>query len=249
MGKRRVKWRVALYRYHFGKNKGKMYPRVLLRQTIDLEGVIDLVMAERSELRRDTLRSVAYQLFSMMEDLIVEGHPVATPLGTFTPTVNGMWNYNRYDPKARAENQASVNFALSKALKEALSNPLFQEDDRPDSNPRIYSILNMSTGATDGTLSPGDTFVLKGKLLLMNGDLPERGLYLLDKETKRQVGFIPAGRILINDRSSIYAKLPADIPPGLYRIEVASQCTTSPTPLKQVARGGWVGTVKVVTIN
>lgn len=245
MEKKRVEWKVNLYPYNLGEKKGELYPVVALRGTVDLEGVIDAVIAERSELRRETLRSVAHQLMEKAEDLLMEGFAVSTPLGILTPSVTGMWNANRLSSGARAENKAVLNYTMSGGLKKAFANPLLQERKRPDAGPRMYRVIDLATGAQDGSLTPGSLFRVSGQLLLMNGDLPERGLYLCDRDTGREAAFIPANEFPMNSRSEIYARLPEDVPPGQYTLKVLSQCTTNPRAMKAAAAGVWRGTVTV----
>ena len=104
--KKRVEWRVGLYRCNVGERKGEWYPRVQLWGTVDLEQVIDKVVKERSDLRRETLQATASMLADKVMDFLVKGYAVSTPLGTFTPGVTGMWNPNRLLPEARAQNKA-----------------------------------------------------------------------------------------------------------------------------------------------
>lgn len=234
-----------LYPYNLGEKKGELYPVVALRGTVDLEGVIDAVIAERSELRRETLRSVANQLMQKAGDLLMEGFAVSTPLGILTPSVTGMWNANRFSSEARAENKAVLSYTMSAGLKKAFANPLLHERKRPDAGPRIHRVINLATGAQDGSLTPGAFFRVSGRLLLMNGDLPERGLYLCDPDTGREAAFIPAKAFSMNSRSEIYARLPEEVPPGRYTLKVLSQCTTNPRPMKAAAAGVWRGAVTV----
>ena len=84
-------------------------------------------------------------------------------------------------------------------------------------------------------LTPGNAIIIQGDLLLMNGDLPERGLYYLNAETGATVCHIPAEQLSINTRSEIITIVPKDLPAGRYRLRIVSQCTTSPRPMKQAA--------------
>ena len=146
MGKKRVEWQVSLYPCNVGKHKGKSYPRVKVKRTISLDGLIDAVMRDRSELRRETLKSVASQLLAKAEELLIEGHSLSTPLGILTPSVTGLWNSNRFSPEARNENKAIVNYTMSKELKEAFRNPYFKNEVRRPSVPHIYKVRNLADG-------------------------------------------------------------------------------------------------------
>ena len=83
MRKKRPEWPVRLYPYHFKKDH-HMIPRVWVPRTYDLEALIDALVADRSELSREALRSAAYQLVNKAIEQLVEGYAVSTPLGTLT---------------------------------------------------------------------------------------------------------------------------------------------------------------------
>lgn len=236
MRKKRPEWPVRLYPYHF-KEGQQLIPRVWVARTYDLEELIDAVADDRCELGREALASAAKQLIRKTIELLVAGNAVSSPLGTLTPTVTGLWNFNRLSPDARAQNKASVSFSMGKELKKALENPLFRVEDRPKTGPCVTSFRDMESGKTDEVLTPGKPVIIEGKLLLMNGDSPERGLYLLDEETRETRAFIPGDRFDLPGRSRIIVTMPADLAPGRYLLAVASQCTTNPRPLKQVAWG------------
>lgn len=239
MGKKRVEWQVSLYPCNVGKHKGKSYPRVKVKRTISLDGLIDAVMRDRSELRRETLKSVASQLLAKAEELLIEGHSLSTPLGILTPSVTGLWNSNRFSPEARNENKAIVNYTMSKELKEAFLNPYFKNEVRRPSVPHIYKVRNLADGNTEGIVAPGAPILIEGKLLLMSGELPQRGLYLIRVADGEEAAFIPADKMLTNSRSHIFTYLPDDLPAGSYRLKVVSQCTTNPRPMKTAASGMW----------
>ena len=161
MRKKRPEWPVRLYPYHFKKDH-HMIPRVWVPRTYDLEALIDALVADRSELSREALRSAAYQLVNKAIEQLVEGYAVSTPLGTLTPTVTGLWNFNRLSPDARAQNKASVSFSMGKELKKALENPLFRVEDRPKTGPCVTSFRDMESGKTDEVLIRPSRYVDAG---------------------------------------------------------------------------------------
>lgn len=96
-------------------------------------------------------------------------------MGRLTPVVRGMWNFNRINPAARAQNQASLSYALSTELKKAFEDPLFHVENSLQRGPFIFDIRDMESGTHNERLTPGGYVFLKGRLLLMNGDSPLRG--------------------------------------------------------------------------
>lgn len=150
-----------------------------------------------------------------------------------------MWNFNRINPAARAQNQASLSYALSTELKKAFEDPLFHVENSLQRGPFIFDIRDMESGTHNERLTPGGYVFLKGRLLLMNGDSPLRGVELLDAETEEVIHHFPAAELgSMNTRSRLFFRLPKDLPDGTYRLAVSSQCCTKPTPLKEPVR--WV---------
>ena len=146
---------------------------------------------------------------------------------------------NRINPAARAQNQASLSYALSTELKKAFEDPLFHVENSLQRGPFIFDIRDMESGTHNERLTPGGYVFLKGRLLLMNGDSPLRGVELLDAETEEVIHHFPAAELgSMNTRSRLFFRLPKDLPDGTYRLAVSSQCCTKPTPLKEPVR--WV---------
>lgn len=140
---------------------------------------------------------------------------------------------------ARAQNQTSLSYALSTELKKAFEDPLFHVENSLQRGPFIFDIRDMESGTHNERLTPGGYVFLKGRLLLMNGDSPLRGVELLDAETEEVIHRFPAAELgSMNTRSRLFFRLPKDLPDGTYRLAVSSQCCTKPTPLKEPAR--WV---------
>lgn len=44
----------------------------------------------------------------LVEEYLLEGFSVTGELGTLTPTVTGLWDFDRIQPTARAKNKAEV---------------------------------------------------------------------------------------------------------------------------------------------
>ena len=231
----RVKWKVRLMRSNYKATEGQMIPRVHLYGSLSMNEVIDRIVQDGANtLARETMVHAVSAFFREVEELIVEGYAVRTPIGNFTPGVTGTWNFERILPDARAQNEATVNYALSPQLKKRLADPLFEEIGPLQSRLAIYHVEDKGSGTENTYLTPGYALIIKGDLLLMNGDLPERGLYFVDVETGQAVRHVK-GEDLYGTRKRCWANVPRDLPPGRYLLRIVSQCTTSPTPLKRAA--------------
>lgn len=236
--KKRVEWGVRIHRYNL-KEGNEYHPRVVLRGTVTLAE-----LAARAADRLRGMRSarememVGQVLMEVAEDFLVEGYAVDTRLGRLTPVVTGMWGFDRIDPKVRAQNGASVSYALSRELKEAFDNPLFHEADHIMQGPFVYDVFDLASQSHNKRLTPGGHVYLKGRHLLLNGDLPARGVELLDAETGKVVHRFDTDFLAryMNSRTRIVLIIPQDLPDGLYRLAVTTQCSTGPKPLQHANR-------------
>lgn len=238
--KKRVEWGVRLHHYNL-KEGNDLHPRVVLQGTLNVHDLA-LMLEDRTRglYRASDTELIVNQLISVAQDALVDGFALNTPMGLLTPVVRGMWNFNRISPEARAQNQASLSYALSPELKKAFKDPLFHVENALLQGPMIFDVYDMESGTHNECLTPGGYVYAKGRLLLMNGDSPLRGVELLDAETEEVVYRFSAGKLAsMNTRSFLFFHLPKDLPNGEYRLAVTSQCCTKPTPLKEPVR--WVG--------
>lgn len=236
MKKKRVEWKVWVYRNNYREKQGE-YPRVMLRGNMDMDGLAAEVARRAGTYNVETVRAIASLLERTAEELLVEGYSVTGRLGTLTPAVTGMWNPDRTSPSARAQNRAVARYAMGGALKEAFADPLFHEEARAAAVPVIGEARNADAEAEGRTAwRTGDLVEVRGKLLMMNGDDPARGLYFVDEETGGEAVHLPAEELRMVTRSGFTMRVPA-LPPGRYRLRATTQCTTSPRPLSQPRTG------------
>lgn len=235
MNKKRAEWKVRLQRSNLTSIKDEFVPQVLLARTWTMDELIARITDNGSALNPETLRCAAAMLMNEIEDCLIEGSAVSTPLGTFSPALNGTWSTDRTLPEERARNTASVRYQPSRKLKNALANPLLTAVNGAGFALSIFSVYDHATATENQCLTPGKAFTLRGHMLLMNGDLPQRGVYLVDIQSGLDVCHIQPEDFILNTRGRIIAQLPAHIPGGEYLIRVLSQCTTSSRPMKTAA--------------
>lgn len=236
MNKKRVEWKVRLTASNLLHNEGKLIPQVILTRSYTMDDVVARITGNGCSISAETLHCAATMLMNEIEDCLIEGASVGTPLGTLTPSVTGIWDTaNRLLPEARQQNTATVRYSLSPRMKKALAHPLFHEDNGTGFRLSIYSVQDTASRTENERITPGRTIVLRGHSLLMNGLLPQRGIYLIDATSGETAYHITPEELVLNTRGRIIAQVPHDLPPGEYLIRVVSQCSTSPQPMKQAA--------------
>ena len=230
MKKKRVNWEVGLYRYNLS-DKQATYPRVQLRGTVTLKELAAIMEKRTGIYKAENTYAILSIMEKIIEDCLIEGFAVSGHLGTLTPTVTGLWGYDRIQPSVREQNKAVIRYAMSPRLKEHLADPLFKTIPRRETGPTCSHVENIYA-VNDGRQEwhSRDVLIIKGSHLLMNGDDPTRGLYFINAETNETAAHITPDAMLQNTRSVIMATIPA-LPTGNYRLRVISQCTTSSRPL------------------
>lgn len=236
MDKKRVEWRVTLQRSNYRQTKYELVPKVILSGTLTLDHLIDRIAERGSALHAEVLRHAAAQLADEMEDALIDGYAISTPLGMLTPTVTGVWSTDRIQPTERALNGATVRYTLSPGLKKALSDPLLHEKGMRAQRLGIFRVRDVASDTENQLLTPGQNIIIDGDSLLMNGTLPQCGIYFLDAGTGQVASFVPPAGFAANTRRRIILIVPANLPGEAgYRIRVVSQCTTNPKPMKEAA--------------
>ena len=236
--KRRPEWKVRMRKSNYTPNRGQAVPVVHHPRSYTLEDIVALMDAHLSlPVARETLEMCVKMFMEQVENMLLEGSIVNLPIGRLTPAVTGTWEYqNRFDEKVRAQNKAVVNYAMGPHLTRLLANPLLH-DMEANIGSRLYimSVKDHASGTENGRLTPGGIITVRGQMLLMNGDDPRRGLRLLRADTGEEAAHLRPEDFALCTRTRIVAQLPATLPAGTYRLQVVSQCTTNPKPLKAAA--------------
>ena len=234
MAKKRAKWDIKLRQSNYKNHGGKLVAQVVARRTYTLDDLVER-MAGRggNALSRENLRHAALMLMGEIEDCLVEGAAVNLPIGRLSPGLTGTWQEEgRRDAGVRAENTAVVNYAMSGRMRQAVADPVLRELGAGAwRRLRVDSVEDAATGAAN-RLVRGHEAVVRGDMLLMNGDLPERGIYLGDASGSGFVMHLPAEEVVESTRGRLLFQVPEDLPAGQYYMRVASQCTTNPAPMK-----------------
>lgn len=247
MAKKTRTWYVNLRESHLPISKGSLVPQVCHPRSYTLDEVLQRVSHDKSiALEPENVRHAVGLFLRKVEDILLEGSIVNLPIGRLTPSVTGVWEpSDRRDPSVRALNRPTVSYAPGARLRARLEREVLLQDRVGSTRFYVHSVGSRPGGDSDGKLTPGKLVFVEGSQLLMNGDLPERGVYLLRADTQETVLHVTPADIDICTRGRIVFLLPADIAPGQYLLKVVSQCSTSPRPLKKAREYLWAGELKI----
>ncbi|NJO68903.1 MAG: DUF4469 domain-containing protein, partial [Bacteroidetes bacterium] len=87
----------------------------------------------------------------------------------------------------------------------------------------LTGFTNMGNGAKNSLLTPGVMGIVQGKRLQFDESDPEQGVFLLMEESNRSC---KVEEIFKNSFSQLYIKIPGDLKPGSYQLQVRSNLKT-----------------------
>lgn len=243
-------WNVQLRASNYTQNQGAAVARVIHPRSYTLDDILAAVAGEDSTaLTPENLRYAVKLFLNKVETCLLEGANVNLPIGRLTPAVEGTWqSSDRQVPAVRALNRPTVNYALSPRLRKRMDERVLMDvHSFATSNLHIFSVEDKRSGTTNERLTPGGVIILKGKLLRMDGDLPQRGLYLTrtDDNGDQRTWHLTPDTFFICTKGRIAVQLPDDLPAGRYRLRIVSQCTTGPRPRKTAAEYVMPGEMEV----
>ena len=205
-------------------------PRKLLSLTP--KDLAKRIAEERTEYRADTIENIINIYEDMLMKALCEGNTYVSRIAQYQPSITGIFSGTGLaDPE---KNQCQVNITASPDLKKMLQSDVILEFsgrklDLGGAN--IAEVLDMTTGKTDGTVTPGGMVQLKGnKIKCVNEDGSGIGRLTLYNESESGEEVTVIG---VNDPSKIIFVFPTGLLAGEYRLEIETYFTTGTTLLKE----------------
>lgn len=190
------------------------------------------IAEERTEYRIDTIENIINIYEDMLIKALCGGNTYVSRVAQYQPSITGVFSgTGEIDPN---KNKCQINITASSDLKKKLQEDVILEFsgrklDLGGAN--IAEILDMTTGKTDGTVTPGGMVQLKGnKIKCINADGSGIGKLTLynDAESGEEVPVLG-----VNEPSKIIFVFPTGLLAGEYRLEIETYFTTGTTLLKE----------------
>lgn len=185
--------------------------------------LIDDVMAEGTEHKRETVEDIVTRYNRKAADRVLNGWNVDTGLVYMRSVVTGVFYDRKFD---HAKNSVYVSVTQGPDLRKQAGETEVQVLGEMPDVMYISRIVNMYTKAADSTLSRGRNAQVEGAYLRIAGDAPETGVYLVNVETNAEIK-LEEEYIVVNDPGKLILLIPADIEEGVYQLKVVSQFTSS----------------------
>lgn len=182
----------------------------------DLDAIIERMIQQGSTVTKADTVSVLEDYFTTIENMLLEGMNVNTPMANFGTSIKGVFN-GRTDSFNASRHQISATISPGTRLRNAIAQraqPSKQEASKPTPNPLEY--IDISSGTRNGILTPGSMGQIVGHRLKFKADDSNQGIFFIAANgTETRVTVI--GR---NMPADLMFMVPTGLNTGNYTLEV-----------------------------
>ena len=220
-------WLYDLKHYALNKEAKEEYlADVHTQSCITVEDIAQLIVAERTEYRHDTIVTIANLIEEKIQQLLCQGYAVQTGTAHYAPSITGVFtdSSGTFNP---AVNACTVSVSPTKALREEVAkvHPEFSGYVQELGGARIDLVTDTVTGKTNGTITPeGILDVVGCKIKCLNADGSAIGKVLLvNTATQAET---PITTLATNHPARLVFLVPASLPAGSYRLRIETYYST-----------------------
>lgn len=207
---------------------------VRTKKSMTIVDIANAIAAERTEYRIDTITNISNLIDEKIRQLVCDGYTVVTGAAQYAPSIPGVFIGDKgiIDPNV---NKCAVNITPAQLMRAEVAKvePKFSGTVRRMGGARISLVLDVATGKTDGTITPGGMLDVTGtKIRCTGADGTGLGTVKLVKvaDQSEVATFTQLG---INDPSRLMFTLPADLADGEYQLVVETWFSSASTLLKE----------------
>ncbi|MDR2634113.1 MAG: DUF4469 domain-containing protein [Treponema sp.] len=191
--------------------------------------IAERIVAARSELRLETILSVLAVRDEVVRDALVQGFAVQDGCVRISPRVSGSWigASHSFDP---AVHRIGLDVSPCADMRSALEAVGVEVLGEKDSGAFIALVTDLSTGKTDGTISPDEDLAVTGdKIKIAPEDEQGLGVFFVDSSgTEHPVSH----RLAENQPKKLLFRVPA-LAAGVYTLKVVTRFSNSTTLVRE----------------
>ena len=195
---------------------------------IDKTGLIDALVEEGVEMRRETLEDVINRYNRKCAAYALAGWYVDSGLVYMHPVVTGPFHDKRFDP---AKNSVYVSCVQGVHLRREAARTKVEVLGMLPEVMYITRVVNMHSRVSDCTLTRGRNAAVEGSYIKIAGGEPSVGVYLTNVETGSEIK-LESDFLVTNEPSKLLLLIPAEMPAGTYRLKAVTQFTGANKMLK-----------------
>jgi hypothetical protein len=190
---------------------------------IDKSGLIDAVMDEGIEIKRETVEDVVNRYNRVAARFAVSGWNVDTGLIYLRAIITGIFFGRKFDPE---KNGVYVSATQGIAIRKELADMEVEVIGEIPDMLNIYRVINLQTKVADSTLTRGRNAEIEGSHIKITGDDDSIGVYLENIDNGLVYKFEDE-YIIMNNPSKLLLLVPAELTTGVYKLKVVTQYTGS----------------------
>jgi hypothetical protein len=192
------------------------------RQTYDLDRIIDQMVERRAGITRGEALATLELFMSEVEFILENGGVINTPLFYAQCSISGDFK-NQEDHFYPSRHKVKINLRPGKRLKAFAENIKTNKVKSNIPEPQLTGFTNMENGIRNSLLTPGVMGIIQGKRLQFDESDPKQGVFLLMEGSNQR---FKVEEIFKNSFSQLYIKIPGDLKPGSYQLQVRSNLRT-----------------------
>lgn len=213
----------AIYPNKVLKKNSKIFRALIKnRDTYDLDRIIDQMVERRAGITRGEALAMLELFMSEIEYILKNGGVVNTPLFYAQCSISGDFK-NQEDRFYPSRHKVKINLRPGKRLKALPDNIKTNKVKSNVPAPLLTGYISMGNGSENSLLTPGVMGIIRGKRLQFDESDPEQGVFLLMEGSNHR---FKVEEIFKNSFSQLYIKVPGDLKPGSYQLQVRSNLKT-----------------------
>lgn len=198
-------------------------------KTLRNDGIAARIVAARSELRPETILSILTMRDEIVRDTLLQGTAVQDGCVRMAPRVGGSWigASRAVDPAVHKPGLSISPTAEMRAVLEGVGVEVLGEKD---SGAFIALVTDLSSGKTDGTITPDEDVAVTGdKIKIAPEDEAGLGVFFVDSNgTEHPV----TRRLSENQPKKLLFRVPA-LAAGAYTLKVVTRFSNSTTLVQE----------------
>ena len=196
-----------------------------LRNTLHNEDLARLIVESRSEMHYETILSILQRRDALVRKILLDGKAIQDDNIHLKPRVLGSWQgvdpvFNPKEHKITVD--ASPTSQLRRLLRKEVRVQLLGK--KTDGGARIDLVTDVSTGRTDGHITPGGNIIIRGVKIKIAPLEPSLGVFFVASDGH----VIPLDTPPAENRPrSIICSVPAGVRNGLYTLQIHTRYSSS----------------------
>jgi hypothetical protein len=155
------------------------YTARVITRTADLEQLVDRIMQHGSSVCRSDVVSVLEDYAMTLENMLLEGWTILTPIANYRLTMQGVFAGRGadFDP---AQHQVAVQITVGRRLRRTIHQRVAvarRVEQVPE--PVVVDYLDVATGAVHSTVTPGGQGIVTGKRLKFDAADAAQGVFFV----------------------------------------------------------------------